>query len=590
MRKNRSFNVISGVPPQLWLTGTIEKVDRGAGFGFIITSTKLQSGTNRVKFLLTTVDNGDNVEVSNRVNFVVDNNSDPHNVVAKRVRLVQRQNAIVGSSGGVHNVHPPKHSDGDGLQNNGRVSRLDTASAKISFDGKRRSQSCQRSIQHQRDSSKHRTSKESNSLLTTSANNDYQMSPEIEAADEDDGGMSKQIGKKLRPFNSQRKSQQKDGIAIKSLMGAVMSLHGHYGFIKPTTTLPPSYPQKTNVYFRLNDVQSGGLALIVGDMVSFTLGVKDPRKPSAFRLQLVNPIKRTAATVSEWLTRTLGKLEDVKIENSAKSADVAEECSSPQLEIDEAAPDSSHAISERDEIIDMTTNIGVWLAIGRCHELTDDHVVKIISVLSILISKCKNMQHGLKNVFRCLWKTPLFDVWVGALRMHIGSAVTRGSSKQLEHVRTLLLTMILNVPESCHTVIGLIKPMITGREDGLEHFLFSALKAVAKSNLCDLGSLEWNELPLVPSSDELTGNLEQFHTNLQPVLRQGAYSSNDEYMDTYFRLLRADCFGSLCRSVRQMLDGKLDYRNMNVYKVVHLDGIAVSHQEGKLMISIKVRR
>ena len=69
---------------------------------------------------------------------------------------------------------------------------------------------------------------------------------------------------------------------------------------------------------------------------------------------------------------------------------------------------------------------------------------------------------------------------------------------------------------------------------------------------------------------------------------KGAYGSINEYIDTYFRLLRADCFGSLCKHLQELLSGKLDHRDMNVYHSVKIAGISVTPNIGGVAVMLNI--
>jgi hypothetical protein len=99
---------------------------------------------------------------------------------------------------------------------------------------------------------------------------------------------------------------------------------------------------------------------------------------------------------------------------------------------------------------------------------------------------------------------------------------------------------------------------------------------VAKGSTNDIQNMEWDELPLVPSVDELLSIELESYYSLQRVQTKGPYSTPDAYLDTYFRLLRVDCFSSLTKGVTDLLRGKLDSRDMNVYRGVRLAGMHLS--------------
>jgi hypothetical protein len=50
---------------------------------------------------------------------------------------------------------------------------------------------------------------------------------------------------------------------------------------------------------------------------------------------------------------------------------------------------------------------------------------------------------------------------------------------------------------------------------------------------------------VVPGGEELMGIPLENDTHLKAVRKSTPYSSEEEYMDTYFRLHRADCFASI---------------------------------------------
>jgi hypothetical protein len=50
---------------------------------------------------------------------------------------------------------------------------------------------------------------------------------------------------------------------------------------------------------------------------------------------------------------------------------------------------------------------------------------------------------------------------------------------------------------------------------------------------------------MVPGGDELMGAPLENDSHLRAVRRNTPYETEDEYMDTYYRLLRADCFAAI---------------------------------------------
>ena len=56
-------------------------------------------------------------------------------------------------------------------------------------------------------------------------------------------------------------------------------------------------------------------------------------------------------------------------------------------------------------------------------------------------------------------------------------------------------------------------------------------------------------------------------------------------MDTYFRLLRAECFSGMQQGIKALLSGELDERDMRFYHSVQVAGFRV----GRSSLNIAVR-
>ncbi len=123
----------------------------------------------------------------------------------------------------------------------------------------------------------------------------------------------------------------------------------------------------------------------------------------------------------------------------------------------------------------------------------------------------------------------------------------------------------------------------------MESFLYDILKSSAKIATEEALDMDWNELPLVLSTNELllNGPLED-SVNLSPVRTEGPYLSIDEYMDTYFRLLRADCFDAIRVGIDDLKKNKLDPRDMNVYHKITIPGILPSNFEAGIQLALRV--
>ncbi|KAJ7323744.1 NFX1-type zinc finger-containing protein 1 [Desmophyllum pertusum] len=96
----------------------------------------------------------------------------------------------------------------------------------------------------------------------------------------------------------------------------------------------------------------------------------------------------------------------------------------------------------------------------------------------------------------------------------------------------------------------------------------------------DLEALSWRELPLLPVSEEIQSDTCRIETNDLPVIREeGKYQSEEEYLNTYFRLLREECFHKLRKGISEFTKkGKCDSKDVMIYRIA-LKGLSTLHRE-----------
>ena len=149
----------------------------------------------------------------------------------------------------------------------------------------------------------------------------------------------------------------------------------------------------------------------------------------------------------------------------------------------------------------------------------------------------------------------------------------------------------------CHDVICLVPSDI--------HYLLPTITAISKKNaniltqdfLCTLLSINcaskkrfsvnagmWKELPLIPTDHEMAGNLVEKDKQLSPVRTRIPYDDPEQYMDTYFRLIRAETFSEMQHGIKNLMASTLDLRDMNVYYNIHLAGFQLQNDMLSLAI------
>jgi hypothetical protein len=110
------------------------------------------------------------------------------------------------------------------------------------------------------------------------------------------------------------------------------------------------------------------------------------------------------------------------------------------------------------------------------------------------------------------------------------------------------------------------------------NFLMKVLNIVAGGRSERPGSQPWAQLPLLPTMEELVKLPNRGRDATLPLVRKkGPYASPEDYIDTYFRLLREDCFAGLLQGIQAFREGKLDDRDMKMWFGVATVGVRFNH-------------
>ncbi len=360
--------------------------------------------------------------------------------------------------------------------------------------------------------------------------------------------------------------QSRDDVLISAfqLRGEIVLLKGDIGFIKPLTNLPEGYKQDKDVHFITEKVSSGHFRLMKGDEIVFTLG-KNLDRPSAFNVHLVKCTSRNVTSIQEYISET---------------EIILRSCGSEV----ERIKDESQA---RSYVVSLLNCPAVWKCIGYEQRISDEAVANLMSVLLLLEEQSSSLEQNFKNVLSVLSKTHFMNVWKGRLHQFINNETPKGSVR-LFTVKKFLLMLMQHLPEKGKAVVHLLRPLVKQSEVGVD-FLYDLLTVCTRHGVINIEDMEWNELPSVPEINEFFGSGLEGDTYLRPVKTKGPYESPDDYMDTYFRLLRADCFNALCTGIKQFINGKLDHRDMNVYHSLHLVGVMVNPSDSSgLIVALKV--
>ena len=344
------------------------------------------------------------------------------------------------------------------------------------------------------------------------------------------------------------------------MRGRVTSIKDNkFGFLSPLEKLPSHFAQR-DVYFKVEKVHSGGMVLVPGDVVEFRLGSleTDLERPSAFDCRVTQFIHRNDRIIADFISTLKTNLSANDEEEHGKGRDVLPLLSCPAC----------------------------WRAVGNCTTITNELMGSIIDVIIDLKARAQGFQSHFVAIMNDLSETKLFNPWDGALKRYIETTFDYNVEERIEAVQKFLVIILHNIPTKSRAITTLLKPLVNeAGKCSKVAFLYNIMKAMSRSSSSDIEDMEWDEMPLVPTSGELASPIENIYM-LNPVKKDTPYKTPHEYMDTYFRLLRADCFSKLREGLHDLFEGKLDPRDMNVYHSVKMVGLEVSMTG--LAIALKV--
>ena len=293
----------------------------------------------------------------------------------------------------------------------------------------------------------------------------------------------------------------------------------------------------------------------------------------AINAKLLNCIPRNDEVINSYLDSTLNRMQNVE----------------QRLETNEA--DESFQ-TKYSLILELVTCSPIAQCIGNTSRMSNSTVILILELMRLLGEHMSGIGEQFRVFLSTLSETKFLQGVESRLAQFIDDYSKNpfsSNTPQLNSVKEFLRLLAQVLPQKAGLVARLIKPVVSINKDTTEAFLYDILRQTAKLTLEEVSDMDWNELPLVPSSSELLldGPLESA-INLSPVRVTGSYGSTHEYVDTYFRLLRADCFDAVRSGIHDLMKGKLDPRDMNVYHKVALVGVLPSNTEAGIQLAMKV--
>ena len=336
------------------------------------------------------------------------------------------------------------------------------------------------------------------------------------------------------------------------LKGEIVSTKEHFLFIHPEEPLPSIYPKNKDVYMRRDILSKHVLSPNVGDFIEFRLGARNPEKPEARNAKVLVYQKRTETELVSYIANMTEKVEE-----------------------------------EPSIIGDLLAAKGLWKLFSdqSCvANMCDDLASYFLNFFEAVLHNASVHKQAAKELVQALSAMPFFKP-PGSLLILVKKRSVHYSS-----VCQTLYVMASLYPEFNASCFSFLQAMNDEEvSEDMQSWMLKFYKlALCHNPILDMSATgNWSSLPLVPLSDEMMGTPLESDVHLSPVKHNNPYDSSEEYMDTYFRLLRTECFSGMQSGIKSLLSGELDERDMRVYHKVAVTGFCASRASLNIAVSFQ---
>ena len=320
------------------------------------------------------------------------------------------------------------------------------------------------------------------------------------------------------------------------------------------TKLPEVYKEDASVSIRRTLVQPFDSLLDKDDVLKVLLGSHNTQKPFATKANIVSCSKFREKRFNLFM----------------------ETCASILNRAD------TYDFSESQAVFNLVKATPVWEAALSSDYLLASTFHQLVQYLTQIANQVSGNE--VKTFFEKIMSTRLFHPLRGTCVYFV--LHYRRNDAKIEILKKFLdCALLVHAPSKCGRILKLLEE-VCSRE---EKFWILALRKSLKfrSSKDDIGALEWKDLPLTPTVNEIMGKVIEDDTNLSPVPVGKAFPSSEHYFDTYVRLLREDCFFEIKTGIKKLLDGTLDHRDMNVYKNVEMLGYVLNDNGVNVLFQMK---
>ncbi|XP_028410574.1 NFX1-type zinc finger-containing protein 1-like [Dendronephthya gigantea] len=332
-------------------------------------------------------------------------------------------------------------------------------------------------------------------------------------------------------------------------------------FIKPLNDLPKDYNQSKDVFMHCDGVSKYALPVKEGDSLKFVLGDRDKERPMAWKVKLQQYSKRSCQELLDYIakyTQDLNSQDCKKVLMETLSHTVMwSVLGSPVFARDEGDLEAVRFVEELLRLLKLI------LRVNKGSKTLLEEMIK--TVVQGTLFKASN-DKSLPMMIKSSHYIPDEDVF------YLQDGKTPLSAELIRSFCREVIRQVPSVSRRLLPVVGAINEKIPNPSSFL--FDFMSITLSGEDNMI-VDKEAWQELPFIPTDHELAGNLVEADTHLSPV--KNSYLDPESYMDTYFRLLRAETFSAIQHGIKELKDCELDERDMNVYYNIHLAGFQLKY-------------
>ncbi|KAL5248774.1 hypothetical protein ACHWQZ_G017831 [Mnemiopsis leidyi] len=314
----------------------------------------------------------------------------------------------------------------------------------------------------------------------------------------------------------------------------------HSFYVKPVSPLPKVFDARKDVYVKKNIVPGFNhlLELSQGDMIEFKLHPPKSKRPTDNR-----PSAKGASILCFCGSRAYDQLE-LYLKKCKELLDISE--------------------TRADFLTSIMSSEAIWFYLFNATCDDDDcmeqYIVNVLDFVFALSDHLSNFPFRRNEIFSMVLQKNL----IGNLK---------DLNKRQAYEYHFIECAVTVDPTLLKDVIPWINRIVEHAPASFTGVMHKILMKLA--DIVDLSN--WKALNEIPSVKEMLGDPLERVSYLRPISLKSGYKDGDDYLNVYYRLLRAECFSAVQKGIIDFRRGKLDPRDMDIYDKVSVVDIDIDY-------------